>query len=952
MSNPTTPTSDAPWVRIVRAAGPHRCDSLSRQAGRLGFPGVTITARDVFYVCGQTDEDSLRRLVAGLIAEPFAPPACADGDSSGKDDVTIEVARRAGVTDRVAAQFAESAERMGIRVKVATGASFVIHGGAALDRGALEFLVHNLLCNPVIETWGFNTVVPGFADSAQSDSSTVETIPLRELDASALALVNADRGLALDPEEMSAVVAWYRAAGRDPTDAELETIAQTWSDHCSHKTFSARISLRDADGTPRGGLDSLLRELRDSTRKMQSPFVVSAFDGNAGIVSFGDGVRLAIKAETHNHPSAIEPFGGANTGVGGVIRDVLAAPARAVALTDVLCFGPRDINHRELPEGVLHPAVIEEGVVEGVADYGNKMGIPTVAGAVVYDPGYVANPLVFCGCVGEVLKGYDKLSGPRAGDRVIVVGGATGRDGIRGATFSSMTMDATTGEVAGASVQIGDPIIERLVSDLLIELLDRPDPLCHAITDCGAGGLSSAVGEMGEKTGVSVDLTAVDRKYPGLLPWEVWLSEAQERMVLAVPPDQVGEVLARARHLGLCANDIGAFTGDGRLLVRHGETPVVDLPMEFLHGGRPRRHLEAILPNPPRNAEEAAPVVDPQSVLLTLLAHPTIASKEGIIHRYDHEVLGATVVRPMSGPAQTGSSDGTVIAPPERQTGFALGIGVNACYGAIDAGRMAHAVVDEAMRNITACGADPSKAALLDNFSWGDPRRPETLGQLVAAVRGCCEAAELYGAPFVSGKDSLNNEFTAPDGKRRAIPPTLVITAMAHVPNADRVVGTSLQRAGNVLVLTGVTQREFGGSHLHLVLGLQGGVVPAPDSSAPARYRRIHNAMQRGLVASAHDLSEGGLAVALAEMVIAGRLGIDADVTGGDAVTEMFSESLGRIVLEVSGENLPEILSLIGSEARVIGRVIPGRNLQITTGSGRHVWTAAELASAWKGGSR
>lgn len=947
-------TESVPWVRIVRAAGKHRDNSLTRQARHLGFPSVTVAANDVFYIRGPADAAAIRRLVDELVDEPLSPPArVEEGTAAAKpaDDgsVTIEVARRPGVTDRVAAQLAASAERMGIHVEVATGASFVIKGAENFDRDELRFLVHNLLCNPVIETWAFDAVAPGFADPSQSDTSTVETIALRELDAAALARVNAKRGLALDPAEIAAVAEWYRDAGRDPTDAELETIAQTWSDHCSHKTFSARITLRGPDGSAQGEVDSLLRMLRDSTRDMKSPHVVSAFDGNAGIVTFGDGVRLAIKAETHNHPSAIEPFGGANTGVGGVIRDVLAAPARAVALTDVLCFGPRDLDHHELPEGVLHPAVIEEGVVEGVADYGNKMGIPTTAGAVVYDPDYVANPLVFCGCVGEVLQGYDKLTGPQPGDRVIVIGGATGRDGIRGATFSSMTMDATTGEVAGASVQIGDPIVERLTSDLLIELLDRPDPLCHAITDCGAGGLSSAVGEMGEKTGVSVDLTAVERKYPGLLPWEVWLSEAQERMVLAVAPDIAPGVLERARHYGLCANDIGEFTGDGRLLVRHGKTTVVDLPMEFLHKGRPRRQLDAVLPSPSRDADTTRRDIDARSALLALLAHPTIASKEKIIHRYDHEVLGATVVRPMSGPSQAGPSDGTVIAPPERRTGFALGIGVNACYGASDPERMAYAVVDEAMRNVTAAGADPSKAALLDNFSWGDPRRPETLGQLVATVRGCCDAAKLYGAPFVSGKDSLNNEFTAPDGKKRAIPPTLVITALAHVPDAERAVGTSLQGAGNVLVLTGTTRCELGGSHLNLVTGQRGGVVPAPDMSAPARYKRIHDAMQRGLVASAHDPSEGGIAVALAEMVIASRLGIDAKLGGDDMVAAMFSESLGRIILEVPEENLAGVLALVGPEANVIGRVVPECRLNITTSGGEYEWSAGELASAWKG---
>jgi phosphoribosylformylglycinamidine synthase len=529
-----------------------------------------------------------------------------------------------------------------------------------------------------------------------------------------------------------------------------------------------------------------------------------------------------------------------------------------------------------------------------------------------------------------------------------VVGGATGRDGIRGATFSSMTMDATTGEVAGASVQIGDPIIERLVTDLLIELLDRPDPLVRALTDCGAGGLSSAVGELGEGTGVSVDLTAVERKYAGLQPWEVWLSEAQERMVLAVAPDRVADVLARARHLGLSACDIGEFTGDQRLLVRHSGKSVVDLPMHFLHKGRPMRRLHAVLPSPDHTPDIRVRRADVTKTLLALLAHPNIASKEAIIHRYDHEVLGATVVRPMAGARQAGPSDGTVIAPPQRPSGFALGIGVNARYGLYDPERMAHAVVDEAMRNVTAAGADPAQAALLDNFSWGDPRRPETLGDLVATVRGCCEAAKHYGAPFVSGKDSLNNEYVASDGKRRSIPPTLVITALAHLPQADRAVGTALRQPGNILVLTGRTTCEFGGSHFNLVTGDESGTVPAPDATAPARYRRIHQLMNKGLVASAHDVSEGGLAVTLAEMAMGGNLGIDTTLDDTDECTALFSESLGRIVLEVSEANLQVVLEAMGDEAKVIGTAIPDYTLRITTPTGTHTWYGRDLEKAWR----
>jgi phosphoribosylformylglycinamidine synthase len=790
-------------------------------------------------------------------------------------------------------------------------------------------------------------VAIGNGDTAIGESTHVEIVPIRGTTKEQRVHINAHRALALDVEELDVIAEWYERIGRDPTDAELETIAQTWSDHCSHKTFRARIVARTADETQEIDVQPLLAQLRRCTDEIAAPFVVSAFDGNAGIVQFADGVALAIKAETHNHPSAIEPFGGANTGVGGVIRDVLAAPARPVALTDILCFGPRDLDHHQLPEGVLHPAIIEEGVVDGVADYGNKIGVPTVAGAMLYDRGYVANPLVFCGCVGEVLQGATALTGPHVGDHIVVVGGATGRDGIRGATFSSMTMDATTGEVAGASVQIGDPITERLVTDLLIEIIDRPDPLIHALTDCGAGGLSSAVGEMGEHLGVEVDLALVDRKYRGLEPWEVWLSEAQERMVLAVAPEHVNDVLQRARHVGVVANDIGTFTGTHNLVVRHGDVSVVNVPMDFLHNGRPQRHMTATLPDP-RRVHTLLPDIDVHTVLLQLLAHPTISSKEPIIRRYDHEILGSTVVRPMAGSLQVGPSDGVVIARPERVSGFAIGIGVNPQYGLYDAERMAHAVVDEAIRNVVVAGADPSQIALLDNFSWGDPRRPSTLGNLVATVSGCCDAARMYKAPFVSGKDSLNNEYTDTDGQRHSIPPTLVITALGFVPDADSVVGTALSTVGNHLYLIGATRDELRGSHLHLVLGGDfGGEVPAPDAHAPQRYSLLHRAMRDGLVCSAHDCSEGGLAVALAEMVLGASVGVESHLDGAHEVSALFAESIGRIVIEVRPGDSERVRALFGDDVTRIGSVSQTDGLTVTTSSHVYSWSRDQLLSAW-----
>ena len=385
------------------------------------------------------------------------------------------------------------------------------------------------MANPIIEHWTSGVATPELHPGTD-DVPDVESVVVRGLGPGELADLGAARALALDSQELSAIQAHFEAAGRDPTDVELETLAQTWSEHCAHKTFRAVITTADGTEVP-----PLLAQLRAATDTVAAPFVRSAFVGNAGIVSFSEGTTIALKAETHNHPSAVEPFGGANTGVGGVIRDVMGAAHRPVAVTDVLCFGPPDLPLAELPDGALHPTRIRDGVIDGVADYGNKIGLPTIAGAILYDRGFTTNPLVFCGCIGVAAE-RPLPAGPFPGDRVVVLGGRTGRDGIRGATFSSATMDATTGAVAGASVQIGDPVTEKL----LIDVLTGADDLWTAITDCGAGGLSSAVGEMADGTGADVELTAAPLKYPGLAPWEIWLSEAQERMVVAVPTGAAG----------------------------------------------------------------------------------------------------------------------------------------------------------------------------------------------------------------------------------------------------------------------------------------------------------------------------------------------------------------------------------------------------------------------------
>ncbi len=894
---------DPRGVAIRDAAAHHGID--------LGGP---VGVADIVFVAGELSDDD-RRELAAFLADPLLQTASWEAPSAGDPDsaTAYEVTFHPGVTDGAADALMQAAAHLGVKVTAAASGRR-IEFPAGTDHDTLDVLLRRVVANPVIERWAPGRIEPAFAPT-ESIAPQAAVVPIRNLDEAGLAALNVERAMALDPAELLVIQAHFVDLGRDPTDVELETLAQTWSEHCAHKTFRAAITVRDADGAT-SETAPLLRQLRDATDRVDAPFVRSAFVGNAGIVSFAEGESLALKAETHNHPSAVEPFGGANTGVGGVIRDVMGAGHKPFAVTDILCFGPADTPDGDVPDGSLHPRRIIAGVVDGVADYGNKIGLPNVAGAVLYDPAFTTNPLVFAGCIG-VADDDPKVAvqpGPHPGDRVVVIGGATGRDGIRGATFSSLAMDASTGEVAGASVQIGDPVTEKL----LIDVLDESRHLWTAITDCGAGGLSSAVGEMAaepvgehglQAIGADVDLLDVPLKYPGLEPWEIWLSEAQERMVLAVAPADVDELRAVCARPRVGLADIGSFTGSGRLVVRVGSEPVLDLDVGFLHDGRPQRQMTAAAVTPSR-VDTGRDVDDVAATLLALLAHPNIASKADVVHRYDHEIGGNTLVRPLVGDGDRGHADGVVLARPGSSHGVAVGIGVNPWHGVHDPQAMAHAAVDEAIRNVVAVGADPDRVALLDNFSWGDPCDEATLGGLAAAVAGCCDAALAYEAPFVSGKDSLNNTYTGRDGLRHAVPPTLVITAVAHVPDAAATLTPELTAAGDVLVQVGPTGVHFAGSHLDLVAGVHGepspdaGAVPQPDPDALDRYRLLHQAIADGTVRSCHDVSEGGLAVAVAEMCIASGRG--ASLTGlphGDATAALFSESSGRLVAEVAADD-------------------------------------------------
>jgi phosphoribosylformylglycinamidine synthase II len=924
-----------------------RATDLLARLERLDIHTVRqVSVSDLYFLRGNLSTPDAERLAVELLADPIVEgyhlrPIDAPRRASGAD-LVVEVGYHPGVTDPVADNLLRRARLLDIDglEAAATGSRYVFKG--PLSRDGLHTIARELLCNDVIQSYSLGPIRPAFVPHAEP-STQVEIIPLRDLGDKELTRLSTERVLFLSLPEMKAIRDEFVRLGRDPTDVELETLAQTWSEHCQHKTFKAEIEYTCQGGMARvlsGGkqlkspyherIPGLLRSyIRAATETLARPWVRSAFVDNAGIIDFDDEFEVSFKVETHNHPSALEPFGGANTGIGGVIRDVIGVSHRPIANTDVLCFGPGDLPSGERPEGTLHPRRIAQGVVAGIEDYGNKMGIPTVSGAILYDRDYAANPLIYCGCVGLAPKGSHKTE-PQPGDLCVVLGGRTGRDGLHGATFSSAELTHETGTSVGSVVQIGDPITEKAVLEAVMTA--RDEGLYTAITDCGAGGFSSAVGEMGSQVGADVELQDVRLKYPGLRPWEIWLSEAQERMVLAIPPENVPRLQAICEGLDVEWTIIGRFTGDKRLRVHYGGQRVADLDMDFLHNGWSTGTMHAVW-TPPGHPEPALEMPkDLTPILLSLLAHPDAASKEAVIRRYDHEVQGATVVKPLVGVANDGPSDAAVLKPLETSgwQGLAIGCGINPHYGRVDPYAMAWAALDEAVRNVVCVGADPDRVAVLDNFGWGNPRLPDRLGSLVRAAQGCHDAAIAYGTPFISGKDSLNNEYVDPQGEKRAVPPTLLISSLGIVPDVQQVVTMDLKEAGNLLYVVGETRAELGGSLYYRLHASMGRSVPAPLPDAIETMRALHRAMRAGLVRACHDCSEGGLAVAAAEMALAGRLGLDldlADLPRTDDVTcddvALFSESSGRFLFEVAADDAAVLeAELAGRPFACLGRIL------------------------------
>jgi phosphoribosylformylglycinamidine synthase len=888
---------------------------VSVEAAESDIPGPwVISASRGFLIEGALQLGDLDRAARQVLVDPVVEsfqvrPAHLPVPDK---DVVIHVLPKPGVTDPEAESAFKLLRDLGFGVDgVRTIRSYRINGPAQ----QVPRLIQRVLANDAVEEAILGSLPFDRLGHGQPYEFHLVTVPVRAMDDVALLEVSRLGQLSLSLAEMKAIQAHFSGLGHDPTDCELETLAQTWSEHCSHKTLKGRIEFEGRT------IDNLLKEtIFGATMALDLDWLVSVFSDNAGIVRFDDEHDVCFKVETHNHPSAIDPYGGSNTGLGGVIRDALGTGlgSKPICNTNVFCVAPLDYPPDRLPAGVLHPRRVLKGVVAGVRDYGNRMGIPTVNGALAVDPSYLANPLVFCGTVGVLPRGKAQKS-VEHGDRIIAIGGRTGRDGIHGATFSSAELTGQSEALSSGAVQIGNAITEKMVLDVIIQARDRG--LFHAITDCGAGGFSSAVGEMGAKLGALVDLDRAPLKYQGLSYTEIWISEAQERMVLAVPPDAWPALGALCAAEQVEATDLGEFVATGRLTLRHQGQVVADLSMEFLHEGRPLVVRTASYAPPPERPLELPELLDMTELLLALLRHWDVCSKEWIVRQYDHEVQGRTVLKPMVGDRDDGPGDAAVILPVRGSSrGLAVACGINARYGRLDPYAMAACVIDEAVRNCVAVGAHPRRIALLDNFCWGNTERPETLGSLVLAAQACHDLALAYKTPFISGKDSLNNEYSH-EGKILAIPATLLISAIGQVPDVRNCVTMDLKEPGNLLLIVGMTRNELAGSLFSEVQGREGGKVPGVvPALGEAVFRTVYLAISRGLVRSCHDLSEGGLAIALAEMALAGGMGASVSLRDvpceDDAARDLvllFSESPSRFLLEVEPQDYAPLADLAGS---------------------------------------
>lgn len=929
----------------------------------------SIRVVDVYTLVGDISADQVQKLAAAL-TQPVTQRFSISSDSENRTaentgfDYAVEVGFLPGVTDNVAHTVKDIIGDLfgDIELEVYSSRLMLLEGGiSAENAAAFSASQHNPLIQRAhiksaaefIRDGGMDFVAPKVKLSAMPVADEVNLdVSDEELELIASkGIANKDgsrRGpLGLSLEYIKAIRDYFRdVEKRNPRDIELETLAQTWSEHCKHTIFANAIGeIRD------GIYKHFIRRATEDIRKRRGndDICVSVFKDNSGAIVFDDNWLITDKVETHNSPSALDPFGGAITGIVGVNRDSLGfgLGAKPVINRYGFCFAdPRTNPEYYRAPGkknkMLSPRTIMDGVIHGVNVGGNCSGIPTPQGFAYFDERYAGKPLVYVGTVGIIPRKIDEdpsyVKSAENGDCIVMIGGRVGKDGIHGATFSSVALDAGSPSTA---VQIGDPITQKKFSDAIIRDA-RALRLYNAITDNGAGGLSSSVGEMAEGSGgFELNLDKVPLKYPGMAPWEIWISESQERMTLAVPPEKLEQFVALMAARGVEATAIGTFTNSGRAVIKWRNEVLMDMSMEFLHDGNPPKTLSVKEIRFNLSEPKSAEPTDHAATLIDMLARPNICSKEFIATQYDHEVQGTSVLKPLQGKGRV-FAEATVTRPVLSSPKAAVtSHGLAPRYSDIDCYHMAAASIDIAVRNAVAAGCGLERLAILDNFCWCDSENPERLWQLKRAANACYDVAVAYGTPYISGKDSMFNDFRGYDANDKpvtvSVPPTLLVSALGVIDDALEAVSLDAKIAGDMIYVIGVTRDELGGSEYYDMLGFTGANVPVLDVICTTKdYRNYHDAVKQRLVASAIAVNMGGIGVALAKKLIGGELGAKIDLGRLQHCDELkshqrlYSETLGRILVTVAPENQKAFEEAMrGTSLSYIGRITEEPVLEI-----------------------
>ena len=891
-------------IRVASKNSDIRGNALLHEIERtLGIHSIKAIRTAKVYRFQGIDDQTAQRIAQQSLIDPLNESCVCNEKFSFSAHKIIEVGNKPGVMNPEVASLVKTVHALGIDSLAAADTSWEYHFCGELTDEQLARIVDRLLVNKtvsqVIKRKPSTLVIEG-------RSADVATISLNNMSDQEFADYAQKQQLFLNEAELSEIRSYFVSLDRDPYDAELETIAQTWSEHCSHKTFKAPLRV---DGKEKLPLYTRLKK----TAALFDTHTISAFEDNAGVFRFYDGFGIAGKVETHNSPSALEPYGGAATGSGGVFRDIMGTGqgAHVIASTDIFCFAPPTLDAAEVPPGCLHPDYLLRRVVAGVRDYGNRMGIPTNNGSLHFHPDFRAKPTIIVGAYGIIPEERSQKGVPRVTDRIFAVGGKTGRDGIHGATFSSGAMTDQTSTVSSTAVQIGNPIEQKRTADALLAARDAN--LIRAITDCGAGGFSSAVGEIAQELGAHVELSRAPLKYSGLAPWEIWVSESQERMVCAIAPKDAEEFIQLCAMYNVEATDIGYFTGSKKLLVTYHEQTVCDIEMTFLHDGCPITPLDAHAPEKQKTEQDsktyAAPKTEQEWIAryTHILSHGNICSKEPIVRQYDHTVQGMNALAPYAGVAADGPQDATVLTPLYgKPYALIIGHGLNPLLNRIDTYAGSVWAITEAMANLVAVGGNPRDAALIDNFIWPKPNA-EFLWRLDQAIEACVDAMNAFKIPFISGKDSLSSTYRFPDGTALHIPPVLCISVFGKIPDVAKTISSDIKHADSLLLLIGeLDEQAMGGSVYEQIMGHTTSQVPHIDMKKTALlFEQLHALIAQGVINACHDISEGGMAVAVAEMCFGGNKGAILDcVPWGDARLDnvLFNETAGCFVAEVSRE--------------------------------------------------